>query len=218
MSQRGLASCLHQWKHDIYILVCTHHSSFRMGYAHPPLVQQGNAPLHAEPVNTCNGEWRIRQAKRTAHLPCIPYHAGLKSLFKALCFIPCDLVATMSPKVQHTAVWRSSRSRSPPHRADMQIFVRMLPKKTITCDVNASDKIYNVKAKIQEQEGIPQDQQRLFFALEPMEDFHVLSHFNIHQYSAIYLVLSPQGECHPWCHQCKAKAGYVEYVFEDDDL
>ena len=100
----------------------------------------------------------------------------------------------------------------------MQIFVRMLPKKTICFDVNASDKIYNVKGKIQEQEGIPQDQQRLFFALEPMEDFRILSDFNIHQYSAIYLVLSPQGECYPWCCQCKARAGYVEYVFEDDDL
>ena len=84
----------------------------------------------------------------------------------------------------------------------------MPPKKTITFDVNTSDKIYNVKAKIQEQEGIPQDQQRFFFALEPMEDFRILSDFNIHQYSAIY----------PWCCQCKARAGYVEYVFEDDDL
>ena len=100
----------------------------------------------------------------------------------------------------------------------MQIFVRMLPKKTITLDGNASDKIYNVKAKIQEQEGIPQDQQRFFFALEPMEDFMIVSHFNIHQYSAIYLVLSPEGECHPGCIQCKCRAGYVEYVFEDDDL
>ena len=39
-----------------------------MGYAHPPLVQQGNAPLHAEPVNTCNEEWRIRKAKRTVQM------------------------------------------------------------------------------------------------------------------------------------------------------
>ena len=86
MSQRGLASCLHQWKHDIYILVCTHHSSFRMGYAHPPLVQQGNAPrdLHAEPVNTCNEEWRIRKAKRTVTMAAYedewPFACALASL------------------------------------------------------------------------------------------------------------------------------------------
>ena len=76
----------------------------------------------------------------------------------------------------------------------MQIFVKTVTGKSITLEVEASDTIKNVKAKLQDEVQLSPDQQRLIFAGQLLRNQLTLSDYYIEKESTLYCYPRLRGE------------------------
>lgn len=78
----------------------------------------------------------------------------------------------------------------------MQLFVKTLSGKTISVEVEETDRIEDVKAKIEEKEGIPPEQQRLIFGGKQLDGHKTLQDYAVEDGASLSMVLRLRGGPH----------------------
>lgn len=74
-----------------------------------------------------------------------------------------------------------------------EVFVKTLTGKTITLYLDATSTIDAAKSDIEDQEGIPADQQRLIFSGKQLEDGRTLGDYTIQPQSTLHMILRLRG-------------------------
>ncbi|XP_067911657.1 polyubiquitin-like [Heterodontus francisci] len=75
----------------------------------------------------------------------------------------------------------------------MQIFLKNDKGKISTYDVLSTESVQAFRARVQQQEGVPANQQRLMYEGKQLEDGRLLSDYNIQPQGTIFLLLRLRG-------------------------
>ena len=89
----------------------------------------------------------------------------------------------------------------------MQNFVKGFAGRHYSIEVESSDTVDSLKAKVEELEGVPAKEQRLIFAGRQLEDGHKLSDYNVVEFSSLNLVMRLLS-----CRRCPSCTDRYVYV------